>query len=150
MLGKIAVSWWDIPQEAPLYQSNGGYIFEKQRPWATRAVVFDAYQASQNMHGLLKTWDAEAHSPCTPTPLPPSVSTRRRKKKTKNTAPIRQVKDPLHIVNPSPFYVSYSVQQVPEGGQVRTVVESSGDYPGSDSHKASIQKECADVLFDKN
>jgi hypothetical protein len=57
MLSKIAVTWWDIPDDVALYQSNGGLKFEQQRQWTTRAVVFDAYQAPSHEPGFLHKWD---------------------------------------------------------------------------------------------
>lgn len=41
-LGAISVKWWDLPHEGPLYQNDQGHIFDQQRHWQTRAVVFDA------------------------------------------------------------------------------------------------------------
>ena len=43
-LGEVAVDWWDIPQDTPIFKDNTGTVFPQRPGWTTRVILFDAYQ----------------------------------------------------------------------------------------------------------
>ena len=45
-LGEIALDWWDMPAEQPVYQDNAGLVLPQTRGWTTRVVLFDAFSSN--------------------------------------------------------------------------------------------------------
>ena len=41
-LRPITIKYWDLPHTGAMYQNDAGHVFEHQRHWPTRAIVFDA------------------------------------------------------------------------------------------------------------
>ena len=42
LLGSVAVTWWDLPPQQPVFMTKGGTVISPRTSWRTRAVVFDA------------------------------------------------------------------------------------------------------------
>ena len=57
LLGMIAVSWWDLPPELPIFMTRGGTVITPRRSWRTRAVVFDALDSDINEVLNRKCWN---------------------------------------------------------------------------------------------
>ena len=45
-LGEIALDWWDLPADQPVYQDNAGFVLPPSRGWTTRVVLFDALSSN--------------------------------------------------------------------------------------------------------
>ena len=45
-LGEIALDWWDLPADQPVYQDNAGFVLPPSRGWTTRVVLFDAFSSN--------------------------------------------------------------------------------------------------------
>ena len=45
-LGEMALDWWDMPAEQPVYQDNAGLVLPQTRGWTTRVVLFDAFSSN--------------------------------------------------------------------------------------------------------
>ena len=45
-LGEIALDWWDLLADQPVYQDNAGFVLLPSRGWTTRVVLFDAFSSN--------------------------------------------------------------------------------------------------------
>ena len=48
LLGLIAITWWDLPEDKPIFMTEGGTTLRPSTSWRTRAVIFDAFGADLN------------------------------------------------------------------------------------------------------
>ena len=53
VLGAIALGWWEIPHDLPLFQTEGGVPLPQKKNWRTRAVVFDAFACNKFSQGKI-------------------------------------------------------------------------------------------------
>ena len=45
-VGEIALDWWDLPADQPVYQDNAGFVLPPSRGWTTRVVLFDTFSSN--------------------------------------------------------------------------------------------------------
>ena len=63
VLGTIALGWWEIPHDVPLFQTEEGILLPQRKNWHTRAVVFDAFACNKFATGTMGQEGGDSESP---------------------------------------------------------------------------------------
>ena len=63
VLGTIALGWWEIPHDIPLFQTEDGTLLPQRKNWHTRAVVFDAFACNKFATGTMEQEGGDSESP---------------------------------------------------------------------------------------
>ena len=56
-LGEVAVDWWDLPNQVPIFSDAEGWRYPQQKGVTTRVVLFDAFGNDQGDDKPTEAWD---------------------------------------------------------------------------------------------